>query len=173
MIISKWLPEAQKLPSPYPEPVSGWKHGIRWQHKKSRLNLYLSLRWNHFLVYYIATNLWVLGCQSWGVRTLRSTVWPRRHTETFFNLENKNTLNYIFWSDSGFNSTDNWCLWSHLLLCNDGEGIGVVSATVVCWVERDLEHLAILILEYCIWSSANAPDISRERSGAPCKAGQG
>ena len=28
-----------------------------------------------------------------------------------------------------------------LLLCNNGEGISVVSATIVCWVERNLEHL--------------------------------
>ena len=26
--------------------------------------------------------LCVMGCHSWVVRTLRSTVWPRRHTET-------------------------------------------------------------------------------------------
>ena len=133
MIISNWLPEVQKLPFPYPGPVWGWKSNLLTV--KITFNLYIccSLRlsnakWNHLLIY-----LWVLGCQSWGVRTLRSTVWPRRHTET---------LNWssVSISRSALIAAMEWKI-SDLLLCNNGEGISMVSATIVCRVERYLEHL--------------------------------
>ena len=40
--------------------------------------------------------LCVMGCHSWVVRTLRSTVWPRRHTETFIgNFKLYHSIFYI------------------------------------------------------------------------------
>ena len=85
--------------------------------------------------------LCVMGCHSWVVRTLRSTVWPRRHTETFIgNFKLYHSIFYIrpnlieghlvhcFFSllpCRSFTKVDD------LFLRNHGECIGVMCSPVV------------------------------------------